>query len=291
MPSHLLYSTIIAVSYILIGLFVIRCRQNSLALGFVVDTASTAPLNPNRGTISTKRHNKSTSIFPISNSCNSKKAPFFSALAAKVTTVSPYLTAEYVYFDLQVQGHDIGRLVFQLTIPSPLPFHAENLIQLCRGDQRSIDPAATYVGCAFDYGTDYIEVGRGRYRWSHVLRGKNRNAVGRADEAISDPANQLQCTHSVYGGQYYGDKYESNEDGDFGVLLTVQIRGPGHGSSRWQLVRVGESPPEWGERLLLNTGVIGRLVQGIDTVHALARQSLGPPTIVRAGVLSSDELK
>lgn len=132
----------------------------------------------------------------------------------------------------------------------------------------------------------------GRYRWSHVLRGRNRNAIGRADQPIVDPANQLQCTHAVYGGQYYGDKYYSDvnnniDDDDPGVLLTVQVAGPGRGSSRWQLVRVGESPREWGERLLLNTGVIGRLISGIETVHVMARQRSGPPTVVGAGVLST----
>jgi hypothetical protein len=294
MPPYLLYSPTVAVFYFLLGLLITGCWQNILALGFAIDSAARVNHNPNHLIYTTKRH-RSALVFPNYSTRNSRKSSFQSSLAA-ATTASPYRSAEYVYFDLQVQGQDIGRLVFQLTIPSPLPLHAENLIQLCRGDQRSIDPAATYLGCAFDYGTDYIEDGRGRYRWSHVLRGKNRNAVGRADAAISDPANQLQCTHSVFGGQYYGEKYdassrnEGNDDDDYGVLVTVQIRGPGHGSSRWQLVRVGESPPEWGERLLLNTGVIGRLVRGIDTVHAMARQSVGPPTIVQAGILSSEDL-
>jgi hypothetical protein len=215
----------------------------------------------------------------------------FSGLSA---LASPYLSAERVYFDIQIAGNDVGRLIFQLTIPSPLPVHAENMIRLCRGDLRGIDPAAHYVGCQFDYSPDYIEeVGinssRGRYRWSHVLRGRNRNAIGRADQPIVDPENQLQCTHSVYGGQYYGDKYYDDGDDDPGVLLTVQVAGPGRGSSRLQIVRVGESPREWGERLLLNTGVIGRLVQGLETLHAMARQRSGPPTVVAAGVLLEDD--
>jgi hypothetical protein len=205
---------------------------------------------------------------------------------------SPYLTAERVYFDIQIAGKDVGRLVFQLTIPSPLPVHAENVIKLCRGDLRGIDPAAHYVGCQFDYSSDYIEEGGrvGRYRWSHVLRGRNRNAIGRADQPIVDPENQLQCTHAVYGGQYYGARYSVDEESDDpGVLLTVQVAGPGRGSSRLQIVRVGESPREWGERLLLNTGVIGRLVDGLATLHAMARQRAGPPTVAAAGVLLWDD--
>lgn len=75
------------------------------------------------------------------------------------------------------------------------------------------------------------------------------------------------------------------------MLLTVQVAGPGRGSSRLQIVRVGESPREWGERLLLNTDVIGRLVDGLETLHAMARQQMGPPTVVAAGVLSEDDGK
>jgi hypothetical protein len=291
MPSFQLYSTIVAAFYILIGTVSIGFWYHFVVFGFVRDTV--LPIHYDRKFAVSPLSNQDRIVerFSIFAIYNSRRARLCSTLAA--TSVSPYLSAEFVYFDLQVQGQDIGRLVFQLKIPSPLPLHAENLIKLCRGDQRSIDPLATYVGCAFDYSTDYIEDGKGRYRWSHVLRGNNRNALGRADEALSDPTNQLQCTHSMYGGQYYGDKYDAskvNELNEEGVLLTVQIRGPGRGSSRWQLVRVGESPPEWGERLLLNTGVIGHLVSGIDTVHAMARQTLGPPTVVQAGVLSSIDI-
>jgi len=37
---------------------------------------------------------------------------------------SPYLSADSVYFDIEVEGQDVGRLIFDLTIPSPLPLHA-----------------------------------------------------------------------------------------------------------------------------------------------------------------------
>jgi len=229
--------------------------------------------------------------FSLSKSHNGAVDAFSKPRTTTTLSVSPYLSAETVYFDIQITGIDVGRLIFDLTIPSPLPRHAENLIRLARGDQRSMDPAAHYVGCKFDFGTDYIEDGKGWYRWSHVLRGRGRNAVGRADELISDPNSQLQCTHSVYGGQYYGDKYEERDDEDDpGVLLTVQVAGPGRGSSRFSVVRVGESPPEWGERLLLNTGVIGRLrPECLETVHYMARQDSGPPTIAAAGVLENGE--
>ena len=189
-----------------------------------------------------------------------------------------------IYFDIEAAGEPLGRLIFSLANPSPLPLHTENLVKLCKGSNRGIDPRAHYVGCEFDYTQDYIEDGQGRYRWGHVLKGRGRNAVGRADEPISDPENQRLHTHTCFGGQYYGLKVDENEYP--GVLLTVPVVGPGRGSSRFSIVRVGESPREWGDRLLLNSGVVGRLEEeSLETLHAMARQRNGPPTVVAAGVL------
>jgi hypothetical protein len=193
------------------------------------------------------------------------------------------LSANRIYLDIAVKGAPLGRLVFDLTNPSPLPLHAENL---CQGHRRSIDPAAHYVGCTFDYSDDYIEDGQRRYRWGHVLRGRGRNAVGRSDQPILAEAESplLACTHFCYGGQYYGTKYEEIEN-DPGVMLTVSLMGPGRGTSRFSIVRVGESPREWKESLLLNSGVVGRLDPScVDTLHAMARQRSGPPTVTAAGV-------
>jgi hypothetical protein len=217
--------------------------------------------------------------------------------------------------------------VVQLTIPSFLPRHAENFVRLCRGDLVAVDPKATYVGCTFDDTTDYAEYyytdrtdgtkmhrPNGRYRWSHVVRGRNRNAIGRATEPIVDAASVRQCTNAVFGGQYYGDVVDVDSNNNaivdeessssslspyinattvrLGIVLAVSVAGAGYGSSRFALVRVGESPLEWRQRLLLNSGVIGRLVSGHETLHALARRDLrtassSPPTIVAAGVLDA----
>jgi hypothetical protein len=194
------------------------------------------------------------------------------------------ISADAIYFDIEVAGNSVGRLMFHLTNPSPLPLHTENLIQLAKGSRRGIDPKAHYVGCEFDYSPATVEDGMGRYRWGHQLRGRGRNAVGRADQPIADPENQLKNTHSCFGGQYYGVKYVE-EEGDPAILLTVPILGPGHGSSKFSIVRVGESPKEWRERLLLNAGVIGRMdSSSLEVLHAMARQRMGPPTVVAAGV-------
>jgi hypothetical protein len=195
------------------------------------------------------------------------------------------LSAYSIFFDIEVAKQPVGRLLFHLTNPSPLPLHAENIIQLAKGSRRGIDPKAHYIGCEFDYSPATIEDGMGRYRWGHQLKGRGRNAIGRATETISDPVAQLKCTHSCFGGQYYGDVYTELEN-DPGVLLTVPITGPGYGSSKFSIVRVGESPKEWKERLLINSGVIGRLDPScLQTLHAMARQRMGPPIVVASGAL------
>ena len=112
---------------------------------------------------------------------------------------------------------------------------------------------------------------------------------------------------------YYGRRYEeildelANEGQDVVILLTVPIRG----SSRFSIVRVSESPREWGERLLLNSAVVGYLdcnadgrfggddsdandaddensPTSLDVLRAMARQRVGPPKIVDCGVISSE---
>jgi hypothetical protein len=195
------------------------------------------------------------------------------------------ISADSIYFDIEVANEPIGRLIFHLTNPSPLPLHAENIVQLAKGSRRGIDPKAHYVGCEFDFSPATVEDGMGRYRWGHQLKGRGRNAMGPADKPITDPESQIKCTHSCYGGQYYGDVY-TQEDGDPGVVLTVPVVGPGYGGSKFSIVRVGESPQEWKERLLINSGVIGKMDPScLEPLHPMARQLMGPPTVVACGTL------
>ena len=199
------------------------------------------------------------------------------------------LSADSIYFDIEVANQPIGRLIFHVKNPSSLPKHAENIIQLAKGSRRGIDPKAHYVGCEFDFSPATIEDGMGRYRWSHQLKGRGRNGIGRADELITDPESQAGCCHSTFGGQYYGDIYTKIEN-DPGVLLTVPVVGPGYGSSKFSIVRVEESPKEWRETLLINSGVIGRLdISSLETLHSMARQRNGPPTIVSGGALDDSD--
>lgn len=196
-----------------------------------------------------------------------------------------------IYLDIEVADKPIGRLIFEIPNVNLLPLHTENIIKLCSQEQSSVDPRCKYTGCEFQYSPQFVE-SFAQYRWGHTLKGKGRNVVGRAEERITDPANMKKCTHSVYGGQYYGLNYiedipEQEVDGqDTRVVLTVPLVGPGRGSTDLCLVRVGESPVEWKERLLLNSAVLGWMDHSsTETLHAMARQTQGPPKVADSGVL------
>ena len=212
-------------------------------------------------------------------------------LSSNDEAASGSATSASIYLDIEVANEPVGRLTFVIPNVNLLPLHIENILKLCSQEQSSIDPRCKYIGCEFQHSPQFVE-GFAQYRWGHVLKGRGRNAVGRADERISDPENMKKCTHSIYGGQYYGLNYaadipEQEVDGqDTRVLLTVPLVGPGRGSTDLSIVRVGESPPEWKERLLLNCAVLGWMdPSSTETLHAMARQTRGPPKVVGSGVL------
>ena len=197
-----------------------------------------------------------------------------------------------IFLDISVKDQPIGRLVFCIpTNPSPLPLRTENLIQLLKKTQVSIDPRCSYVGCEFRYSPQFIE-NRPQYRWSHVIDGKGHNAVGKPTETLIDTDEKMRlCTHSAFGGVYYGINYDhvplSNDGEEEGVVLTVPLTGPGRGSSSFSIVRVGASPMEWKERLLINSAILGWLEEGTEVLHFLARQTYAPPIISDTGTVSS----
>lgn len=206
-------------------------------------------------------------------------------------TTTIQATSARIYLDMEVNQKAIGRLEFEIPNTQLLPLHTENLLQLCRQSRTGIDPRCSYVGCEFQHSPQFVE-SFAQYRWGHTLKGRGRNAVGRADERIVDPVGMRQCTHSIYGGQYYGLNYDTQvpkqemEGQDRTIVLTVPLVGPGRGSTDLAIVRVGESPPEWRERLLLNTAVLGWLdPSSLETLYAMARQTEGPPKVVGSGVL------
>eukprot|EP00571_Detonula_confervacea_P009624 CAMPEP_0172319196 /NCGR_PEP_ID=MMETSP1058-20130122/37081_1 /TAXON_ID=83371 /ORGANISM="Detonula confervacea, Strain CCMP 353" /LENGTH=295 /DNA_ID=CAMNT_0013034195 /DNA_START=20 /DNA_END=907 /DNA_ORIENTATION=- len=235
-------------------------------------------------------------------------------------------TNKKIYFDIAIPTPNeeipLGRLTFHIIPPNHphhLPLHISNLISLSSSQRKSIDSKATYEGCTFQYSPSTIEDGSFRYRWGHVCDGYGRNGIQTTsasgvetnwDEPFSDPERIKECSHSCFGGVYYGQRYDEivnllaneNNDGQ-AVLLTVPIRGPGAGTSKFSIVRVSESPREWGERLLLNSAVVGYLDCGangsfgesstdgengsptaLEVFRAMARQRMGPPKIINCGV-------
>lgn len=242
-------------------------------------------------------------------------------------------TYNKVYFDIGVktpptsQGGstvlNVGRIWFNITPknhPHHLPLHISNLCGLAAGTRKSVDPKATYVRCTFQFSPATIDDGSFRYRWAHQCDGNQRNAIRASlasggvsdwDEQFSDPERLKECTHNSFGGSYFGWRYEeildllSAEEGSApAILLTVPIHGPGAGSSKFSIVRVSESPREWGERLLLNSAVVGFLDcnadggfgddtndgrDSLDVLRAMAKQKIGVPTILGCGVEVNEE--
>eukprot|EP00979_Chaetoceros_neogracilis_P011194 scaffold2719_cov266-Chaetoceros_neogracile.AAC.17 len=195
-----------------------------------------------------------------------------------------------IYFDIAIGGNSdesdiIGRLVFNLNQSERyLPLHSENLIKLATGELRSLDPRCSYLKCQFKHSPQFVETFP-QYKWAHVMDGRGRNAIGRPTERIQDVDSFRSCTRSIYGGVYYGLEYDDElvENSEEGVVLTVPLVGPYRGSTSFSIVRVGESPQEWRERLLLNSAVLGYLESGIEVLREFARQTNGPPIIVRSG--------
>lgn len=194
-----------------------------------------------------------------------------------------------IYFDISINNEEIGRLIFNLGSKQNylLPQYCENIVKLCTEDLKPIDPKCSYIKCVFKHSPQFVET-MPQYRWAHVLDGRGRNAIGRAtDRIIFDTGKMKSCTHYCYGGVYYGLKYDDDMKmlGEAGVVLTVPLVGAYRGSTSFSIVRVGESPQEWREKLLLNSAVIGWLESGIDVLRVMARQTSGPPMIYASGKL------
>ena len=134
------------------------------------------------------------------------------------------------------------------------------------------------------------------------------------DEPFSDPQRNKECAHNCFGGVYYGQRYDeileilTKAGQEAVILLTVPIQGPGAGTSKFSIVRVSESPREWGEKLLLNSAVVGYLdceadgsfgensaaseestPTSLEVLRAMAQQRMGPPKIVNCGMAPSSD--
>ena len=186
-----------------------------------------------------------------------------------------------VFFDVSTTHGPIGRLTFALAASSLLPKHVENVRRLCTGECSGLDPALTYERCVFEYSPSYV-LGP-QYKWCRVLKGRGRNAIGRATEAIADAPALARCARDgPVNSRYYGLLVEDQR-----MVLTVPVEGPGRGLTRLAVVRVADSPPSWQQRLLLNSAVIGVLddEDGEAAVQALAVAD-SPPFVAGCGELT-----
>ena len=181
-----------------------------------------------------------------------------------------------LWLDLAIAGAPAGSLVFELGAAEMLPRSIANVAALAAGTCTLLDSRLSYVGCAFEHGPSYIA--GPQYRWAHVLKGRGKPAVSPARD---EPAALAACKRSFYGGTYYGMRIEDSPTAQ--TFLTVPVTGPGAATSRLAIVRVGESPPAWRERLLLSSAVIGALVAGDEVVDAMSR-SASAPVVASAGV-------
>jgi len=154
--------------------------------------------------------------------------------------------------DLEIEGQPAGRLTFNLR-PDLCPKTVANFLALCTGVNAGVDPKLTYAGCTFEpYSGKYTYVCKGNGK--HVYGASVGKFVER--DAMSATRNG---TPGAGGGVYYGEPVDLSED-ERSVVLVVPISGPGFGSSRFAVVRVGDSPGSLKQRLLTNTMVIGRCV-------------------------------
>jgi len=155
------------------------------------------------------------------------------------------------FMDLEIEGQPAGRLTFNLR-PDLCPKTVANFLALCTGANAGVDPKLTYKGCSFEpYSGKYTYTCKGNGK--HVYGG-----VGKFVERDAMSATR-NGTPGAGGGVYYGEPVDLTED-ERSVVLVVPISGPGFGSSRFAVVRVGESPGSLKQRLLTNTMVIGRCV-------------------------------
>ena len=124
------------------------------------------------------------------------------------------------------------------------------LSALCAGTNVGIDPKLTYKGCTF-------EAYSGKY--TYTCKGNGKHIYGRGKFVERDAMSATRNgTPGAGGGTYYGECVDLMED-ENSVVLAVPIAGPGFGSSRFAVVRVGESPGSLKQRLLANKPTKPRL--------------------------------
>lgn len=194
--------------------------------------------------------------------------------------------AARLFFDVSAGDRTLGRIVVRLDEATAiaLPRMSENVRQLAAAERAPVDARLTYRGCAFEYSPSYVE--GPQYKWAHVLKGNGLPALPPTPE---ERAALLACTRDCFGGSYYGMRVE-DDDGAGASVLAMPVSGPGAGKSRIAFVRVGASPREWRQRLLLNLAVLGAVDGSASeaTLRAIATAPC-PPVVEDCGELPRDD--
>jgi hypothetical protein len=201
------------------------------------------------------------------------------ALQKLASTLPP--PAPRVFLDVASGKDALGRLEFELGAASLLPAHTENVRMLCTGER--VGCAYRYLGCFWEAGGAFAA--GPRYGYAAELKGRGRNAYGAASALIADDDALAACARA--GGAYHG---LAVADDATATLLTVPVRGPGRGSTRLRVVRLGAAPPAARAALLRDSAVLGVLAPaGEATLDAMAAAAGGAkakrPRVVGCGEL------
>lgn len=178
-----------------------------------------------------------------------------------------------VFLEIGNAEEIFGQLLFELRT-EVAPETIENFRQLCTGQQVGVNPSLSYQGCDF-------EPYKGKY--SYTCKGRGRNIYG-AKKFVESKALS-QCRHETPGaggGVYYGIEVDLDKDPNL-IVLAVPISGPGFGTSRFVIVRVGESPASLQQRILANLLVIGILQEGEEILKTRMSTRESPVTILACG--------
>ena len=195
------------------------------------------------------------------------------AVSLLIVTAASALAPPRLFFDVATAKAPLGRIEVELAAFDSLPRLVENL-RLIATNERAPQ-------CSFD-GSRFRHAPQGpQYKWAHEFEGAgNRPAI---DAALLKTDAAPSCRHDVFGGSYYGYRWNDADD----VLLTTPRVGPGAHKARFSFVRVKSSPPAWQERLLVNSYVLGVCAPGADEVlqRLCELPADAEPRIERAGLL------
>ena len=199
------------------------------------------------------------------------------AAAAVLLLLAPAraLAPPRIYFDVASAGGSLGRVEVSLESFDCLPRLSENL-RLIASNERS--PRCTFDGARLAHSP-----AGPNYKWAHSFEGSGNRPAIEASLLGADASSANR--NDVVGGSYYGAPL-----GDVDVVLTTPLAGPGAKKARFSFVRIGASPSEWKQRLLINSAVLGVAISP-DADDVLARlAALGPddaPRIASTGVVDA----